>query len=673
LAELRAADGRLRLSPDGASEAGLELATVVSVLSPDGLPVSLPIQMVEQAGETVIVSGAGEGFDASAAWRPADAALPHYQLELSVRRTAAEPRRAGLRLQGTVLNASTPRWLIPGLFYGENRLPHNRRIYPRWDPAGGDPDGLVSDSWSFRADRAALPAVFCWTDDACVCLWAEELGPLGEQGVGFRGDGRSAAIWLDAPYREEPVAYREAERADPPAVEYHDWQPGEEVTLRFAAWAGPPDSHAYDAVLREANTALRERNPLRPWLGPAEAAELTAHGLLRWHYRPEHGVLYETAAFERDAPGDSGDRPHMHVGWVSGAPWAAALLAYGRRAGHGESVEAGAAVLDTVSSGLAPCGAFWGEWRAGSGWSHGWNAGGQLHARTLSEATTFVARALAAERQAGAPHAAWESAVRSNLDFVLARQRPDGNCGAYYDPHSGEVAAWEGAAGLGWITALVEGAALVDEPAWLAAAVRAGGYYARFVEDELIYGAPEDVHLTPTSEDGYAAVMAYVGLHAATGERRWLELARRAADWMLTFRYAYNVSFSAGTTLAEYDFRTRGGDQASPSNQHLHAYGLICLPEMLALWRATGDEHYLARTRDNLACFFQFVARHDGDFGARRGMVSERFHQTDWAAPKGTLQPLSHAWSVGVVLHASLAALDDPQAFPSDWWQGQEG
>jgi hypothetical protein len=357
----------------------------------------------------------------------------------------------------------------------------------------------------------------------------------------------------------------------------------------------------------------------------------------------------------------------MHVAWVSGAPWAAALLAYGRREAHPAASVAATAVLDKIASGLAPCGAFWGEWRAASGWGAGWNPGGQLHARTLAEATLFLVRALAAEHLHGARHGTWEAAVRSNLDFVVGRQRADGNCGSYYDPQSGDVTGWDGAAGLGWVAALVEGSRLLAEPGWLVAAKRAGAYYARFVEDELIYGAPEDVHLTPTSEDGYQAVMAYVGLHTATTEGRWLDLARRAADWMLTFRYAYNVRFSPHTLLGEYDFRTRGADQASPSNQHLHAYGLICLPEMLRLWRATGDDHYLERTRDNLACFLQFVARRDGDFGAYRGMVSERFYQTDWSQAKGMLLGLSHAWSVGAVLHACLAAAEDDQAFPVGW------
>jgi hypothetical protein len=127
---------------------------------------------------------------------------------------------------------------------------------------------------------------------------------------------------------------------------------------------------------------------------------------------------------------------------------------------------------------------------------------------------------------------------------------------------------------------------------------------------------------------------------------------------MLTFRYTYDVEFAPETLLGRYGFRSRGADQASPANQHLHAFGLIALREMTRLARATGDDHYLERTRENLDCFRQFVAREDGDFNAHRGMVSERYYQTDCFQAKGMLGTLSHAWSAGVLLLACEDALE---------------
>jgi rhamnogalacturonyl hydrolase YesR len=341
------------------------------------------------------------------------------------------------------------------------------------------------------------------------------------------------------------------------------------------------------------------------------------------------------------------------VGWVSGIPWAYALLRHGVRSGDGREVEAARRVIDFIARNLSPSGTFWGVWYREHGWTQSWTELKRgLHSRTLGEATLFLNRALGIR-----PHEpAWERAVRSNLDAVVARQRVDGNLGAVHHAETGEVLSWSGSAGLMWVAALAE--ARDSDARYLPAAIRAGEYYAEFVQREFLHGAPEDVDLAPTSEDGYVAVMAYVALYEATTDLRWLDLARRSADWMLTFRYSYDVSFDPRTLLGAYDFGTRGADQASPSNQHLHAYGLICTRELLVISAALGDPHYAERADETLACFRQFVARTDGDFNAYRGMVSERYYQTSCFQPKGMLLTLSHAWSVGVLLLGCEQALE---------------
>jgi hypothetical protein len=78
---------------------------------------------------------------------------------------------------------------------------------------------------------------------------------------------------------------------------------------------------------------------------------------------------------------------------------------------------------------------------------------------------------------------------------------------------------------------------------------------------------------------------------------------------------------------------------------------------MVRLARATGDDYYLTRARENLDCFRQFIAREDADFGAQRGMATERYYQTDCFGPKGDLLALSHAWSVGVLLYGCEEAM----------------
>jgi hypothetical protein len=646
---------------------------VVEVVHPDGTVVPA-VPAPPTPDRPGVRTGDAGPFRATATWS-APGPTGRVEVLLAVEHRGDVPADASIRVRVLLPAApEAPWWLVPGAFYGENRPAACERRFPRFEVGAHDPAGMVSDHWELRADRAATPAVFAWAGPGGVALVAPETTALGMTGLGLAHDAATGvgSVHLTFPFREGPVSYVGSATPEPAETTSHRWRPGERVELRFAAYATGPDRHAYAAILREEHARLRDGAPLAPWVGVADAADLAAEGLHRWHHA-DPGVLLETVGFDREVSGRDGltvDRQAMHVGWVSGVPWAYALLAHGRRRERPEQAEAAAGVIDFICAELAPSGTFWGVWYAQHGWSQSWTpVKDALHSRTLAEASLFLARALELGADLRADHPTWSAALRSNLDAVVRRQRADGNLGSAHHARTGEVLSWEGAAGLAWVAALAE-AGRWDGPdgadgAYLAAAVRAGEHYARFVDREFLHGAPEDVDLAPTSEDGYVAVMSYVALHRRTGDPRWLDLARRSADWMLTFRYAYNTRFPAGTLLDVYGFATRGADNASPSNQHLHAYGLVCTAELAELSAATGDPHYAERAAETLACFRQFIARFDGDFNAYRGMASERYYQTACFQPKGMLLTLSHAWSVGVLLlgceQALAGGLPDPR------------
>jgi hypothetical protein len=555
-----------------------------------------------------------------------------------------------------VNDRGVPRWMIPAMFYKHNRPANCVRKYPCYAVGQDNPQEFVSSYWAFRSDRSSCPAVFCWTDNFTSCLATSETFGDGISGLAFKGDGKVTALMLNFPYVEEPVKYSFCrEDGTAPEQTTQTMVPRAQIGFTFATYVDVRDLHAYDSLVRDLyNDSEAEANP---WMTKQEAEELVAYGLYRRHYDPEHRVLYETCAFDKYfGKGERQvDRPHMHVAWVSGAPYAYALWRYGREHGLSHYADAGVSVLDKIADeGLAPCGMFYPEWTLESGWGTGWNPNPDwIQARTVSEATWFYLRALEFGRQIGLERPNWEAAARSNLDSALRAQREDGNFGSYYNVNSGSVEEWDGAGGLIWIPALLAGASYFGDERYREAALKAGDYYAKFVEDEYIYGAPEDVHLTPTSEDAYNAVIAYVHLYEAAQDARWLKLACSAADLMATFRWIYNTSFSESTILGRYDFRTLGGDIASPSNNHIHNYGLICHPELLRLWQYTGDTYYLSRAADHLACFHQFIAREDGDFNARKGMITEQWFHTDWTHPKGSMLQLAHSWCAGLVLYAN--------------------
>ncbi|MCL6445614.1 MAG: hypothetical protein K6T83_19530, partial [Alicyclobacillus sp.] len=552
---------RLTLRDQQCAQAHTALSAQCHILSREGTRCLVPIDEVHRLPDGVCVSGHTGEFTAVTTWRRRDVIRPrrphvYYDATLAITYAGSSPLDIGVRVVLDVCGPGQPRFMIPAAFYKENRFPQNTRKYPRYDPLGGHPGELVSHYWSFRSDRASLPAVFAWNEALSAALCVDELSSLGLNGIGFSGNADAVKIWVDFPYREEPVVYNGEAAGQPADVQTYRIQPGEAITVKYRVYAADEDLHSYDPFVRTMYNLHQAEHPLHPWVGLSEAAELTAHGLYRWHYHPEHQALYETAAFDREFNHNVkglGDRPHMHVAWVSGAPYAFALLTYGRQQARSDYVEAATRVLDKIASGLAPCGAFWAEWTSERGWGCGWNPNPKwLQARTIAEATLFMVRAIQFERRYGADHPSWAAAAESNLHFAVRVQRDDGNFGSYYHCESGAVEEWDGAGGLLWMAALVEGAAAFNNPRFAEAATRAGRYYERFVKDEYIYGAPEDVHLTPTSEDAYNAVVAYVLLYEQERDPRWLELAQRSADWMMTFRWTYNLTFPRHSLLAQY-------------------------------------------------------------------------------------------------------------------------
>jgi hypothetical protein len=593
-----------------------------------------------------------------------------YEYAWTMNNQGAVEQRVGLSIVWEFWAEKPPRWMVPGMFYGDNRGPESVRQYPRF-VARKSPkdDALTSSYWGFRSDRLPTSAVFAWPVDADahfgLAMPAEIQHIMSGVAFGFDPDHARAWIGLNFPYVEEPVAYTADVRPYQREACLMTLAPGASVSGVFSVVQGDGGPHAYAKMIRHVYAKSREHHDLAPWMGVAEAAELAAYGLFRWHYQPSKRPLYETIAFDRE--GYDGDRRHMHVGWVSGAPHAYALLSHGWRVENAAYRQAACAVMDHIVEGMAPAGILWGEWTEEQGFGPGWtNAPNAIHSRTIGEAVWFLLRALELEREHGVEfshHQPWRSAIDQHLRYISRIQSADGNLGTYYDAldERGRVLRWDGSGGLIWIPFLLSAARVFSEERWTESALRAGQFYAAGVRDGVLFGAPEDVDRSPSSEDGYNAIVAYMALYQATGETEWLDLAKTSAEWTMTFRFSHNISFARQTLLGAYDFRSRGADLASPANNHLHSYGLLALPEMLALAKITGDSYYRQRTRDNLACFLQFIAREDGDFNALRGMISERYYQTDWAQSKGKLLGLSHAWCIGLLLYAAehLMAVGD--------------
>lgn len=559
-----------------------------------------------------------------------------------------------------------PHWFIPGLFYADNRPAGTTRVYPSYSELGRDNRKMIAPAWAFRSDRAAAPMVGVWTYNTFA--WILGQGTFGQSndlpagmgmtGLTFSGEDGLPRVGVEMPYRETPIKFSfcHEDRTEPEEtlVELPSRTP---LTGRLVVGLAEPQMQAYSQVLRY----------LRAKQGPRElpvsdadhaAVEHAAHaGLLRWHYDSRNGAIFESAAFDRHfgRKGNYVERTHMHAGWLSGIFAAYTLLLAGRETSHADSITVGTSVINKFCAELAPCGTIFPVWTEEHGWACSFGPDdGTAHSRTVAEGILFLLRAMALEMKHNAQRPEWSDAALNSLNYAVGAQREDGALPAYYDLTTGRPTSYEGCAGMAWIAALAVGSTLLQRPHFRDVAVRAAEYYAPYVRRGFIYGCVEDQPCTPTSDDAQWALMSYLALYDADHDERWLDLACKAADLALSWRFVQNIEFSPHSLLGRYGFRTNGGDIGSVACPVTGCTGLMVYRELLKLASYTGEEYYRIRAEDSRAFATQLVLMEDGHYNGRSGMILGQVFHTDWWQPKGVALSLSNAMAGAAVKYAEM-------------------
>ncbi|MCC6547087.1 hypothetical protein IT570_07950 [Candidatus Sumerlaeota bacterium] len=599
------------------------------------------------------ITAAAEGLDA-------------LRVEMRVE-NAVDEMRIRVSAQMILTGEADPRWLVPGVFYGNNRPPGSTRVYPTYSEINRDLRKLVSNNWALRSDRAATPLVCAWTygcfgyvsTQGVFGRTRENPEGVGMTGLHFGSEEGQPTLGVDFPYREVPVKFSFChEDKIEPEETFVVLPKATPMVTTFLAGIDQPDLHAHGRVVRYLYYADEKENPPAKAAAPLEEQEQVAHaGLLRWHFDSRQAALYESASFDRHfgRKGAYTERAHMHAGWLSGALPAYALLHAGRESKHVESINAGVAILNKFTGAIAPGGTIFPAWTEENGWSCSFGPeDGTAHSRTVAEAVLFILRSLGLEIRNSTNHHQWYEAALSSLNYAMGAQRDDGAFPCYYDLTTGRPTSFDGCGGLPWIAAFATGSSLLQKPHFREVAIKAGDYYAKFVRNGLLYGTVEDLNCVPTSDDCHWALVAYINLYELDRDTKWLALAKKAADLALTWRFSYNVAFTRNSMLGRYEIATRGGDITSVASPATGCQGLISYREMVKLANFIGDDYYRSRAEDARLFAQQLVVREDGQYNGREGMAAGLLFHTDWWQPKGMFLSLSNAMTGGLFKYAQI-------------------
>jgi hypothetical protein len=386
-------------------------------------------------------------------------------------------------------------------------------------------------------------------------------------------------------------------------------------------------------------------------------------------YRPNPSKLDKTAALFTRCLKDShfrtgkgfshrDDTQEIFSGWCGGFAAAYAAMRCGDTSRDPAFRRMGETMAEFIcSKGVSPSGFFYSE-NAYGRWLEKtfWAKGQGIPMRNPSEGSCYLALMLSYERSLGRRHGGWEKALVSNLDAVLRSMRPDGALPQEVDGKTGRPLSWVGVTPATWVGALAVFGRMDEDHTrakrYVSAAKRIASYYLEhYIDQERYIGGPYDTFMAPNMEDPYNLLLAYMELHATTGERRWLEASRKVTDHLLSWRYVHDVRFPDKTWCRQQKVKTFAMSPASVSNKHMQNWDTLADPYLLLLSRKTGDTLYSDQARQHLRASTQLVQHGQLPERIPYGGQSEQWYATDfnWFGDSGPYSK-GNVWQVSVCL-----------------------
>lgn len=225
---------------------------------------------------------------------------------------------------------------------------------------------------------------------------------------------------------------------------------------------------------------------------------------------------------------------------------------------------------------------------------HGGHAFG---VRPIAEDMSMLMELLAAEKEHGILHEDWLAWGRSHAKWLLAQQREDGSFPADWGD-DGEVSDASGVKSYAPIPFFVRLTDFTGEQIWLEAALKAGEALWKISGQKGVYCGATGSTQVADKESGMLSLNAFLSLYDATGDGKWLERAKTAADYTESWIWIWNVPMPEGADASQLGWKPGvpttgvngiGSNDVGGVDQYLD----WAVPLYAELYRHSGDEHYL--------------------------------------------------------------------------------
>jgi len=217
--------------------------------------------------------------------------------------------------------------------------------------------------------------------------------------------------------------------------------------------------------------------------------------------------------------------------------------------------------------------------------------------RAMSEDMRIMVDLIRRERVQGREHPTWFAWVKAYCDWLVTKQREDGSFPGSYYGRTGAVRGGSGVTTYAAVPVLVKMTEETGDKKYLNSAIRAADYiWVNFGSKCVFLGATGGE--VADKESGMLSLEAFLALYENTRDPKWLRRAQTAGDYTESWIWIWNVPMPIGAKYSDLGWKPgvpTVGVNGIGSNVagHVDQYLDWAVPSYARLYKYTQDEHYL--------------------------------------------------------------------------------
>ncbi|WP_428769932.1 hypothetical protein V1L52_11820 [Treponema sp. HNW] len=278
-----------------------------------------------------------------------------------------------------------------------------------------------------------------------------------------------------------------------------------------------------------------------------------------------------------------------------------------------------------------------GEWGGYLGIAEDKTYGRSVNARCNGEAMTSYIRLYESLLKQGIKRDDFIALAKRVAFFYVKHQLKNGSFGRWWSAE-GRVVNKDGTNGAYIVSLLImllpyctdEEAGKCSE-----ALKKAAVYYTRLIDKADFYGDTLDADACD-KESAVILLRISLDLYTYTGDKAYIQSARKAANFILTWTWFYNVRFPPASPLGKVRFLTAGMTSVSTAHHHLDFYGMYIARDFFRLSRVLDEkdgDFYDKSARLMMNACRQLIACEKmclGKSSALEGWQPEQINHTVW-------------------------------------------